>query len=222
LTAPTSTQLQALLSRIIARIVVRLEKDALLVVEDADPAWLNLEPADALDSLNAASVRYRIALGPNAGRRTLTLRNPALERNAPLTTKPQTADQDGFSLNVAVACQPHQRDRLERLCRYITRPAICLERLSHNTAGQIVYQLKHPFRDGSTHVVFSPLDFMAKLAALVPRPRAHLIRYHGVFAPIAHGGAGAAKHRDVRERPIQRCGALSFHAHQQSPASAAC
>ncbi len=100
LTAPTSTQLQALLNRIIARIVVRLEKDALLVAEDPDPAWLNLEPADALDSLNAASVRYRIALGPNAGQRTLTLRNPALERNTPLTTKPQTADRDEFSLNV--------------------------------------------------------------------------------------------------------------------------
>jgi hypothetical protein len=31
-----------------------------------------------------------------------------------------TAGQNGFSLNAAVACQPHERDRLEHLCRYIT------------------------------------------------------------------------------------------------------
>ena len=32
----------------------------------------------------------------------------------------------------------------------------------------MVYELKHPFRDGTTHVVFEPLDFIARLAALVP------------------------------------------------------
>jgi len=42
-----------------------------------------------------------------------------------------------------------------------------------------------PFRDGTTHVLFEPLDFMAHLAALVPRPRTHLIRFHGLFAPNA-------------------------------------
>ena len=69
------------------------------------------------------------------------------------------------------------------MCRYITRPALCLERLSTNTTGQVVYQLKNPFRDGTTHVLFNPDDFIARLAALVPRPRVNLTRYHGVFAP---------------------------------------
>ncbi len=49
----------------------------------------------------------------------------------------------------------------------------------------MVYELKHPFRDCTTHVLFEPLDFIARLAALVPRPRAHLVRYHGLFAPNA-------------------------------------
>jgi hypothetical protein len=49
----------------------------------------------------------------------------------------------------------------------------------------VVYELKHPFRDGTTHVLFEPLDFIARLAALVPRPRSHLIRFHGLFAPNA-------------------------------------
>jgi hypothetical protein len=104
------------------------------------------------------------------------------------TDKPEkalTADRDGFSLNAAVSCQPYQRDRLERLCRYVTRPAICLERLTVRTDGKIQYELKNPFSNGTTHILFSPLDFLSKLAALVPRPRHNLVRYHGVFAPNA-------------------------------------
>ena len=45
--------------------------------------------------------------------------------------------------------------------------------------------LKTPYRDGTMHVIFEPEDFMARLAALVPKPRAHLTRYHGVFAPAS-------------------------------------
>src|ERR1700675_2130623 len=74
---------------------------------------------------------------------------------------------------------------LERLCRYITRPAIANERLKRNPADQVVLQLKSPCRDGTTHVVMSPLELMQRLAALVPRPRLHLIRFHGLLAPHA-------------------------------------
>jgi len=52
-------------------------------------------------------------------------------------------------------------------------------------AGQKVLKLKTPWRDGTTHRVMSPLEFMQRLAALVPRPRLHLIRFHGVLAPNA-------------------------------------
>jgi len=45
--------------------------------------------------------------------------------------------------------------------------------------------LKTPYRDGTTHLVMSPLEFMQRLAALVPRPRLNLIRFHGVLAPNA-------------------------------------
>ncbi len=54
-----------------------------------------------------------------------------------------------------------------------------------NAAGQVVLKLKTPWRDGTTHIVMSPLEFMQRLAALVPRPRLHLIRFHGVLAPNA-------------------------------------
>ena len=58
-----------------------------------------------------------------------------------------------------------------QLCRYITRPAIANERLKRNRAGQVVLQLKSPYKDGTTHIVMEPLEFMERLAALVPRPR---------------------------------------------------
>ena len=54
-----------------------------------------------------------------------------------------------------------------------------------NAAGQIELKLKTRWRDGTTHLVMSPLEFMQWLAALVPRPRLHLIRFHGVLAPNA-------------------------------------
>ena len=46
-------------------------------------------------------------------------------------------------------------------------------------------KLKTPYRDGTSHIVMSPLEFMQRLAALVPRPRLHLIRFHGALAPNA-------------------------------------
>lgn len=74
-------------------------------------------------------------------------------------------------------------------------------RLSLTAGGHVRYQLKTPYRDGTTHVLFEPLDFLARLAALVPKPRVNLTRYHGVFAPNsahrarvtkAHRGKGAS------------------------------
>lgn len=55
-------------------------------------------------------------------------------------------------------------------------------RLSRSRSGQVVLRLKSPYADGTTHVVMSPLEFIQRRAALVPRPRLHLIRFHGVLA----------------------------------------
>ena len=98
-----------------------------------------------------------------------------------------------------MSCARGERKKLERLCRYIARPPISNERLKLSDCGQVVYELKTPYRDGTTHIVMSPLatagmpevgqcmeqlpEWMQQLAALVPRPRMHLIRYHGVLAP---------------------------------------
>jgi hypothetical protein len=90
---------------------------------------------------------------------------------------------DGFLLHAGVAAKAHERNKLERICRYIARSPVAEQRLSLTRNGMVRYELKTPYRDGTTHVLFEPLDFISKLAALVPKPRVNLTRYHGVFAP---------------------------------------
>ena len=119
-------------------------------------------------TLQAASCTYRIALGPRAGQKVLSLRTVASRDET--TTATLCAETHGFSLHAAVRCGAHQRKQLERLCRYITRPAIADERLSGNAKGQVVLQLNSPYREGTTSIVMSALEFMQRLAALVPHP----------------------------------------------------
>ena len=88
------------------------------------------------------------------------------------------AKEAGFSLHAGVSTEAHQRGKLERLCRYVSRPAVSEKRLAIASSGNIRYQLKTPYRDGTTHIIFEPLDFIAKLAALVPKPRTNLPPYN--------------------------------------------
>ena len=90
---------------------------------------------------------------------------------------------NGFSLHAGVSCKSHERKKLEKICRYIARPAISEERLSVNAKGQVVYRLKKAYEDGTTHIVMEPMQFMEKLSAIIPRPRVHLTRFHGILAP---------------------------------------
>jgi hypothetical protein len=123
-----------------------------------------------LASLQTASCTYRIALGARAGQKVLSLRTvPGRDEKA---TAALCAEAHGFSLHAGVRCGAHQRKELERLCRYITRPAIANERLTRTGAGDVVLQLKSAWRDGTTHIKMSPLEFMQRLAAARCRVRA--------------------------------------------------
>jgi len=154
------------------------------LIEEQGMAYLaEIDSDNPLTSLQAASCTYRIALGPRAGQKVLSLQS--VSRRSEQSTPALCANAHGFSLHGAVCCAADQRRQLEHLCRYITRPAIANERIKRNHAGQVVLQLKSAYKDGTTHIVMSPLEFMQRLAALVPRPRLHLIRFHGVLAPHA-------------------------------------
>ncbi len=181
--APTLDELYKLVHTLCHRVARYLERQGLLVRDDEN-TYLQLDSLDddPLQDLQGHSITYRIAIGPQQGCKVFTLQTvPArIDNERP---SDRVAKQAGFSLHAGVCAEAHQREKLERLCRYITRPAVSEQRISFTSSGNIRYELKTPYRDGTTHVIFEPLDFIARLAALVPAPRVNLTRYHGVFAP---------------------------------------
>ena len=184
--APTSVQLQVLVQQIAERVGRLLERRG-LVERDMENAWLTTDgPGGPLDDLIGHSITYRIAVGPRAGQKLFTLQT--LSANAIPEAEQQgdhrgAVQAGGFSLHAGIDIDPGQRQKLERLCRYVSRPPVAVDRMALTASGQVRYSLKTPYRDGTTHIVLEPLDLMARLAALVPPPRMHLTRYHGVFAP---------------------------------------
>jgi ribosomal protein S27E len=180
---PTVEQLHVLLHQISERVARFLERRGILE-RDEGSSYLTLDglEEDPLQDIHAHSVTYRVAIGPQKGRKVFALQTIP-PKPEPSQDNARVAKLNGFSLHAGVAARAHQRKKVERLCRYIARPAIAEKRLSMTSTGKVRYELKTPFRNGTTHVIFEPLDFMARLAALVPKPRVNLTRFHGVFAP---------------------------------------
>ena len=180
---PTTEDLDKITHMIATRVSRYLERAGYLY-RDAESEYFDLIPEedDAMHGIISASITYRLAFGPNAGRKALTLQAVPVSENQTKTSV-LVSKQSSFSLHAGVACKSNQRKKLERLCRYITRPAIAEQRLSLASNGNVVVALKTPFDDGTSHVVLSPMEFMGRLAALVPKPRVNLTRFHGVFSP---------------------------------------
>ena len=208
---PRQEELQALVERIAERIGRALERQGLLA-RDAENSYLELDPEGGgpMADLLGHSITYRVAVGPRAGQKVFSLQTVPAREEEPRRGVAQYA---GFSLHAGIGVEAEQRGKLERLTRYVSRPPVAEERLSVTAQGQVRYCLKTPYRDGTTHIVLEPLDFIARLAALVPPPRVHLTRFHGVFAAhaalrsaITPGGrgVGAAKRAAEAERPASK------------------
>jgi hypothetical protein len=150
----------------------------------AEPDRLT-EEEPLLAALYAASVGGRIATGQRAGQRVRRLGDRVDVDDPEVLEGERCASVGGVSLHANVAVPARDRRRLERLCRYVARPPVATERLSRLADGTLLYRLKHRWRDGTTHVVFTPQELIEKLAALVPPPRFHLARYHGILGPCA-------------------------------------
>src|SRR5712691_3639684 len=132
----------------------------------------------------AASVTQRIACGERAGQHVRRMGSGfGDEGERPALTGPRCASVNGFSLHANPQVPAHRRDQLERLLRYTARGAVALERLAEDAHGDLVYSFTKPWSDGTTGITLSPLELLEKLAAIVPLPRAHLVRYAGCLAP---------------------------------------
>ena len=181
---PTPGEMQRLLHRISERIARLLERQGYLE-RDSEEGSLLLDGFDdnVLNELQGSSITYRIAVGRSRGKKVFTLKTlPSMDDEDDINGQ-ALAKAGDFSLHAGVSAKSHQRDKVERLCRYIARPAVSTHRLERLPDGKLSYELKTPYKNGTTHVIFEPLDFIARLAALVPKPRVHLTRFHGVFAP---------------------------------------
>ncbi len=144
------------------------------------------EPDEPLFAqLCAASVQGRVALGPQSGTAVERIGRRRGDDRPLFMPGELCCDIERFSLHAKVLIDATDREGLERLCRYIARPPIKVERLSLDPDGRVIYALRRRWRDGTSAIAFDPLDFLSRLAALVPRPRAHLLTYHGILAPAA-------------------------------------
>ena len=175
---PTDADIAALLTRVHRRVQRLLIRRGRWPADDAgsDP-FAAQEPLFA--GVVAASLQGRVALGPRAGQPVRRLRSAA----DAIATGRRSARLEGFSLHADVAVPARRRDQLERVCRYILRPPLALERLTESTGGQFLYQFRRPWRDGSMALLLDPLELLGRLAALVPPPRRPLLAYHGLLGP---------------------------------------
>jgi Putative transposase/Transposase zinc-binding domain len=160
---------------------------------DAD-SWGNEAPV--LAGLAAASVQGQAALGPRSGRRSARLGTAVLaEADAPVAAA--SAQANGYSLHAGLVVPAGRRERLERVCRYVLRPPVAIERLHLTDDGRVRLSLRQPWRDGTTDLIFTPVELLERLAVLVPRPRINLLLYFGVLGARAAGRAEVTSRRET-------------------------
>jgi len=188
---PTDVDITAVVQKISHRVIRMLRRLGYLEADLDAPVATGSDPlvddAPKLARTLAASVQQRLAFGERAGQQVRRLgAGFGAAGEAPTLTGPRCASVQGFSLHANTQVPAHRRDQLERLIRYTARGAVSLERLAQDANGELVYTFTHPWPDGTTGIRLSPLELLEKLAALVPLPRMHLVRYGGCLAPHSH------------------------------------
>jgi Putative transposase len=168
---PTDADVAAVATTILRRVHA-------LVNDDGDP-----DATSALAACTSASITRVAATG---ARRGSPLRRIIGQRPPPARILGRRCAQiEGFNLHANTRVAANERDQLETLCRYLARPPLPDERLTPLPDSNLALRLKRPWSDGTTHLILSPTELIERLIPLVPRPRAHLTRYHGVLAPAA-------------------------------------
>jgi len=168
------------------RLVTRLmEQRGLGPKDDPDEADTLRRDEPLLAKLYSASITGRVATGPRAGRRIVRIRDEMDYADAATKSGHCCASIEGFSVHGGVCSPARDRLRLERLLRYCLRPPLSTARLFRLADGRLLYKLKRRWSDGTTRVMYEPMELMERLAALVPPPRFNITRFYGVLAPAA-------------------------------------
>ena len=138
---------------------------------------------EAITAAAYASIARKIAFGKNAGKYVTRIGSGfGYFEEVPLAKGKRCYSVNGFSLHCNTSTNTHARDRLEKLIEYIARAPLSNERLEITDDGKVKLRLKTAWRDGTSHLLLSPHEFLEKLAAIIPPPKSHLVRWGGVFA----------------------------------------
>jgi hypothetical protein len=185
---PSDADIATVLQKISRRVIRTLRRLGYLEARAEEAETTGYDPLrddePELARTLAASVQQRIACGERAGQPVRRIGSGfGYEGERPELAGPRCASVHGFSLHANTQIPAHRRDQLERLIRYTARGAVSLERLEEDATGEIVYTFTKPWSDGTTGIKLSPLELLEKLAAIVPLPRARLVRYAGCLAP---------------------------------------
>jgi hypothetical protein len=171
-----TNEVGAVLERTIRRIERHLRRRGVLVGNEDDDV-----DADPETDLAAAAVSGQV---PPAGPQwAVRLRPP--ERRGLAYDKPLCASMDGFTLHAATRAGALDARGREALLRYVLRPPIAQDRIEQGQDGLVRIVLKRPFHDGTVAVEMDPLSLLCRLAASVPPPRHHTVRYAGVLGAVS-------------------------------------
>jgi len=177
--SPTNKAIARITQEIEEKVNKLLETEQLINSEE-----LNNDPIQnfLLKECNSASIQNRVAFGERARRRVRKIGHPVGIGNVFILGR-RNAISNGYSLHANTRIRKNDRKGLEKLCRYVARPPIATERLKERNDKKLTYKLKRPFSDGTTHILFDPVELIEKIVALIPPPRANLLRYHGLLSP---------------------------------------
>ncbi|MBF0363875.1 MAG: transposase [Oligoflexia bacterium] len=181
--APTNDDVEKINKKIEKRFIRALKKKGFLEDYQEGGIQFNYENDNELmAAARAASINRKIGWGKNRGKRIERI--GAFREVAWQPIKGARVSYiNGFSLHANVVIKEKERKALEKLCRYTARPALANSRISEDEKGNIIYELKNSYTDGTTHLRLTKEDFIEKLIAIIPPPRSNLVRYHGAFAP---------------------------------------
>ena len=174
----TTAEVGDVLQVVRVRLVRYLQRQGVLAadatgVEDGDLA----EREPVLSQIAAAAVMGLPPAGPELRRRPVELRG----RPGVVETAPLCVTELGFSLHAATCVAAGDERGREALIRYVLRPPLATERLKSGPDGLVRIELKKAFRDGTWAIDLDPLSLLCRLAAAVPPPRLHTVRYSGVL-----------------------------------------
>jgi len=169
--------LQAARARVLAFLERRGVIESLLEPGLLDDGSAEKEPA--LAAIATAAVNGIAPAGPERRQR------PAIRLGTDSGIRIASAlsvAEGGFSLHAATTASADDAAGREALAKYILRPPLAQERLHLLDDGLVRIELKRAFSDGTVAVDMDPLSLLCRLAAAVPPPRMHVLKYNGVLA----------------------------------------